>query len=141
MDDEQTEKPVIDVDVAILSQHANPSLYLRYKNLKSADGDWGFKVSRSEMTLSAASLPRGIALCEPRFAEGTPPYPVRLGWPTDLQFDQRLREWKIEELFGLEKFRKQKDYTSLRVDMANKFVDISRFVVSYREKYKLKKID
>jgi hypothetical protein len=124
MDDTCTEKPVIDIDVAIpspiLSQHANPSLYLRYKNLKSADGHWGFKVSRSEET---------------------PPYPMNLGWPTDIQFDQRLREWKIEELFGLEKCRKQKDYTSLRVDMANKFVDISRFVVSYREKYNVKKID
>lgn len=117
---EQTKRPVIDVDMAILSQHVNPSLYLRYENLKSADGDWGFKVSRSE---------------------NTPPYPLRLGWPTDLQFDQRLREWKIEELFGLEKFRKQKDYTSLRVDMANKFVDIGRYVTTYRANHNLEKID
>jgi hypothetical protein len=111
-----TERPTIDVNVAtpipIKSRNANPSLFLKYQRLQSEDGDWGFKVLSTIVT----------------------PYPFRLGWPTDAHFDDRLNDWKIEELYALEKRVGETHYSTLKNALLDKFIAINRFVATYRAK-------
>jgi hypothetical protein len=103
-----TERPTIDVDIAlpipIKSENAN------VQRLHSSDGYWGFKVLSTIVT----------------------PYPFRLGLPTDTHFDERLNDWKIDELYALEKHAEKSNYTTLKNALLDKFIAINRFVAIYR---------